>query len=91
MIMCDEVNSIVRRFFGENFVFRGELESLADSDSLLESGLIDSMGVLDLVIFLESTFSIHVADEDVVPGNLGTIGGIVAYVQRKRTPAQEEA
>ena len=67
-----------------------EVESLSESDSLLESGLIDSMGVLELVTFLESTFSIQVADEEVVPENLDTIAGIVAYVRRKRAVDQSE-
>jgi acyl carrier protein len=88
--MYKNIDSIVRCFIGDNFFFREGFETFSDSDSLLECGLIDSMGVLDLVLFLESTFSIRVADEDVVPENLGTIGGIVAYVQRKRALALSE-
>lgn len=88
--MHDDIKTTVREFIAENFHYRGEIESLSESDSLLEAGLIDSMGVLELVTFLESTFSIQVADEEVVPENIDTIGGVVAYVRRKRAVAQRE-
>jgi acyl carrier protein len=86
--MHNDAETTVRDFITENFHYRGEIGSL--SESLLEAGLIDSMGVLELVTFLESTFSIQVADEEVVPENLDSIGGIVAYVRRKRAGAQTE-
>ena len=54
----------------------------ADLD-LLEAGIIDSIGVLTLVTWLEETFGFMVEDEDVVPENLGSITGITAYAERK--------
>jgi acyl carrier protein len=86
----NDIETSVRDFIAENLHFRGEVYSLAESDSLLESGLIDSMGVLELVTFLESTFSIRVADQEVVPENLDTIARIVAYVRWKRALDQDE-
>lgn len=50
---------------------------------LLEAGIIDSIGVLTLVTWLEETFGFVVDDEDVVPENLGSIAGITAYAERK--------
>ncbi len=50
---------------------------------LLEAGVIDSIGVLTLVTWLEETFGFLVDDEDVVPENLGSIAGITAYAERK--------
>ncbi len=88
--MHNDIETTVRDFITENFHYRRETESLSESDSLLESGLIDSMGVLELVTFLESTLSIQVGDEEVVPENLDTIGRIVAYVRRKRAVDQGE-
>ncbi len=83
--MFDEIETSVREFISENFQYRGDVESLSESDSLLESRVIDSVGVLELLTFLESTFSIQVADEEVVPENLDTIGRIVKYVHGKRS------
>ncbi len=88
--MFDDVKTSVQEFITENFLLRGEVQSLSQADSLLETGLIDSMGILELVAFLESRFSIKVADEELVPENMDTIGRIVGYVKRKRAAAPAE-
>ena len=77
------VATSVRQFIADSFNYRGDTESLGESVSLLESGLIDSMGVLELVTFLESEFPITIADDEMLPTNLDTIGAIVAFIQRK--------
>ena len=59
----------LRAFVIENYLF-GEEGKLGNDDSFLESGIIDSTGVLELVRFLEATFSIKVADEELYPGQL---------------------
>lgn len=53
------------------------------SDSLIESGVVDSTGVLELIEFLEQEFGIHVDDAETVPANLDGIDRLVAFVQRK--------
>jgi acyl carrier protein len=57
---------------------------LTDTVSLLDLGIIDSTGVLELVGFLEQTFQISVEDDELVPENLDTIDRICAYVNRKK-------
>jgi len=81
--MHQDIGATVRRFIAENFLFREEMESLADDASFLEAGIIDSTGVLELVSFLESTFGIEVADAEMLPENLDSIRAVAAYVQRK--------
>ncbi len=55
-----------------------------DAASFLESGLIDSTGILERVTFLESTYSIRIAEEgEVLPENLDSIERIVVFVRRK--------
>lgn len=81
--MHHEISATVRRFIGENFLFQEELASLQEGASLLDAGIIDSTGVLELVCFLESQFGIEIADEEMLPGNLDSIAAISAYVQRK--------
>ena len=71
-----------RAFVIENYLF-GEEGKLGNDDSFLESGIIDSTGVLELVRFLEATFDIKVADEELIPDNLDSISKIVAYLQTK--------
>jgi acyl carrier protein len=88
--MQPDIKTVVLNFIEENFQYRARIESLSESQSLLEAGLTDSVGVLELVMFLESTFSIEVEDEEVLPENLDSIGAIVAFVRRKRAVDQGE-
>lgn len=75
----------VREHIVENFLL-GADDGLGNSDSLLQSGVLDSTGVLELVMFLEKTFGLAVANEDLVPDNLDSIDRIAAFVQRKAAP-----
>jgi acyl carrier protein len=88
--MPDSVQSEIRSFVIENFMF-GQGAQLKDSESLLEAGLIDSTGVLELVGFLESKFAIAVADEDLVPANLDSVERAARYVERKLQGQQSRA
>ena len=87
--MQQDISLAVRRFIRDNFLFREDLDSSADEASLLEAGVIDSTGVLELVAFLETEFGIEVADDEMLPENLDSIRAIGSYVQRKRVPAAE--
>jgi acyl carrier protein len=59
--------------------------TLDESTPLLESGIIDSLGVLDLVSFLEQSFAIQVADDELTPDNFATIASLTAFVEKKRS------
>jgi acyl carrier protein len=72
----------IRAFVIENYLF-GEEGKLGNDDSFLETGIIDSTGVLELVRFLEATYGIKVADEELIPDNLDSINKIVAFLQAK--------
>ena len=58
--------------------------SLEDESSLLDSGVIDSLGILDLVAFMEETFGIQASDEDLVPENFDSVSALVRFVESKR-------
>ena len=78
MAIAEQIHS----YIVENFLLGDEGE-LTPSDSLLESGVLDSTGVLELVEFLEETFGIEVANEDLVPENLDSVNNVAAFVARK--------
>lgn len=80
----------VRRFIGDAFYVR-DVQSLATDASLLDLGIIDSTGVLELTAFLESDFGIQVTDEEIIPENLDTIDRIVSFVHRKRTAEERRS
>lgn len=56
---------------------------IAGDDNLLESGIIDSLGILDLVSFLEQDFGIVVADDDLVPENFQSVVRITRFVEQR--------
>jgi acyl carrier protein len=64
----------------KNFFVSGDL---SDDESLLDRGIIDSTGVLEIVGFLETEFKISVLDQEMLPENLDSIGNIATYVERK--------
>jgi len=77
------VQTGIRAFVIQNFMF-GQGAQLSDEESFLEAGIIDSTGVLELVGFLEATYGIAVADEDLVPANLDSVARVARFVERKR-------
>lgn len=72
----------ILEFFSENFMveFNGKFNY---DDSLLDKGIIDSTGVLEIVTFLENTFGIQVEDEEIIPSNFDSINNINSYISRK--------
>lgn len=77
-----EIEKQIHQFLIDNFVFDPSAR-IGPEDSLLESGIIDSTGVLELIMWLESTFGFTVEDQEVLPENLDSIRNIAGYIQRK--------
>jgi acyl carrier protein len=75
----------LRKFLAETLVKEQTGDSIQDSDSFLENEMIDSTGVLELVLFIEETFGFAVEDEEIVPENLDSINRVIAYVQSRLT------
>lgn len=73
---------IIRIFIVENFLF-GESNGLTDGTSFMEEGIIDSTGVIELIDFLERTFSIKCEDEEIVPENLDSIANLEKFLIAK--------
>jgi acyl carrier protein len=65
----------------DNFILDPSATALGGDESLTTSGVLDSMGVLELIMFLEERFGIKVPDEDTLPANLDSIDRIVRYVE----------
>lgn len=73
----------IRSFVVNNYLFGDQSRLPADSESLIETGVVDSTGILELIEFLEETFAITVEDSETVPDNLGSVAGIDAFVSSK--------
>ena len=72
----------VRQFIKENF-YAASSSDLTDDASLLDLGIVDSTGILEVVAFIEEAFEITVDDAEMLPENLDSIQNIVAFVERK--------
>jgi acyl carrier protein len=83
------IEKVVREFISENFIVDGE-NHLGAEDSLLEKGIIDSTGVLELVAFIEENYHFKIKDEELIPENLDSIKNIAGYVQRRMNESKSE-
>lgn len=79
----NSIQSDIRNFVADNFLFGEDPESLQNDDSFLETGIIDSTGVLELVAFIEDHYSVEVDDDELVPENLDSITRLIDFIQSK--------
>lgn len=82
-----DIERDVRSFIRENFIL--DEEDLSGDASLTSNGVIDSMGVLELVMFIEERYALRVPDEDTVPENLDSVDRIVKYVRSRVQPTHD--
>jgi len=83
-----EIERDIREFIADNFIL--DADSLASDASLTQSGVLDSMGVLELIMFIEQRFGLTVPDDQALPENLDSVERIARYV-RDRLDAGEGA
>ena len=76
----------VRQFIETNF-YVPEGSAIGDETSLLDLGIVDSTGVLEVTAFLEAEYGIVVRDDEIVPANMDSIGAITRFVERKSARA----
>ncbi len=79
-----EIEREITAFIVENFLFGNEDDAPKASDSFMDTGLIDSTGILELVGFIEDQYGVTVGDDELVPENLDSVANIAAFVGRKR-------
>ncbi len=82
MDIQEDVKGRVRKYIVDNIMMASD-DNLADEASLLQLGILDSTGVLELITFIEDSFGIKVEEQEMLPENLDSLKGIAAYVARK--------
>lgn len=78
------IESKLRRYVLSNFLFTDDEGALASSDSFLEKGIVDSTGIMEVILFVEEEFGVRVTDDEMLPENLDSIEKLVAFVARKQ-------
>ena len=77
------VEETIKNFILSTFIIEESPAPLDNDQSFLESGIIDSTGMLELVSFIEEQFSIKIEDEELVPANLDSVNNVVGFINRK--------
>ncbi len=78
-----QLESEIRNFIVENFLYGQNDNNLGDNVSFLETGIIDSTGVLEMVSFIEEKYGVSVEDEELIPDNLDSVQKISDFIRRK--------
>jgi acyl carrier protein len=75
---------LLRKYIADNILFSNNGYPFSDDTSFLENGIIDSMNVLELVMFVEEKFHVSIKDEEIVPDNFDSIERLANFVTRKQ-------
>lgn len=75
-----EISDAIKSFIVQNFLFTDDTSAIQDGDSLIETNVIDSRGILELVFFVEEKFQIQVSDTDIVPENFDSVTSLSRFI-----------
>lgn len=85
------IEQILRQYIAENILFSTKGYPFSDDASLLENGILDSMNVMELVLFLEEKWGIKIEDTEIVPDNFDSVSYLAAFVWSKQLLSVEAA
>ena len=85
--MSDNLRDRIQKFILENYLFTSDPSALGLDDSLLGRGIVDSTGMLEIIMFIEEQLGATVQDEEMVPENLDSVSRIATFVESKRKAA----
>ncbi|MBI1751992.1 MAG: acyl carrier protein [Acidobacteria bacterium] len=88
--MALDVHSItpeIQDYIAKNFLFSDQGFQYGDDASFLEEGIIDSLGIIELVSFVEKKFGVSVADHELLPTNFDSVAKLSAFITRKLAEA----
>jgi acyl carrier protein len=78
-----KIEEQIRDYIAKNLIFSSNGFSYMDTTSFLEEGIVDSQGVMELVLFVEDTFHISVEDREITPDNFDSVSNLANYIRRK--------
>jgi acyl carrier protein len=82
------IEQTIKNFITENFLVNGDTNQLDNNQSFLESGIIDSTGMMELVSFVEGQYTIKIEDEELIPDNLDSVNNVVRFINKKLVTQQ---
>jgi len=85
------IENQIRTFINENFLFGDETVQYTNDDSFIRKGIVDSIAILELVMFVQEAYHIKVQDQEITPDNFDSINSLAKYIQSKQnleTPSE---
>ena len=82
--MTEDTVQAIRTYIFDNFLLDGGEGDLNNDESFLDNGIVDSTGMLELVTWIQETFSIEMSDAELIPDNLDSVSKVAAFVGAKR-------
>lgn len=82
--MNDQERQAIREFVTTRIAKKKEHRTIGDDDDMIASGIVDSLGIMHLIGFLEATFGIGIRDEDLLPENFSSVAAIASFIARNR-------
>ena len=79
----DDIKTQLRRYIAENLLFSENGFQYNNDDSLLDEGIVDSVGVMELLAFLEQAFQVDVEDHEITPDNFDSVNRLTRYIAHK--------
>lgn len=83
MNATEKISQRIRNFLFENFLFGYDEKDFSNESSFLDSGVIDSTGILELIVFLESEYGISISDMEIIPENMDSVNCVSCFVYKK--------
>lgn len=75
----------LRTFILENYLFTNDQSKLKNSDSFLDTGIIDSTGILEVITFIQDELNITIEDDEMIPENLDSVDNVLTFIKKKTT------
>lgn len=86
-----EIVSETRRYITDNFLYARPDRVVGEDEHLMERGIVDSMGMMELIDFVEERFGVLPGDDEITEQNFATLARIAAFIERKRSAAATAA
>ena len=80
----NNVKKQLRDYIVDNFLFGDTETQFSDDESFMEKGILDSTGILDVILYLEENFEMKVEDDELIPENLDSIDNLAVFIERKK-------
>ncbi len=76
-------DELLRYVYDNSFAFDGELDDIPFDEPLIEMGLLDSSGIIELLFFIERKWNIEISAEDLTVGKIGSVNQIAVFIEQK--------